>query len=132
MLWMLYWMGLLDVLHTHFDLLQPGSLERLRIWEHMLEVIDKLCSSVPCVTRQSEAAQYSGAVPRSTDRIIGSFFAMRCLYIVGQVSGLPRYKMNWVVQQLDNIANQAGVGQAQVWSAQLRNLPGTILVASNA
>lgn len=108
-LWITFWMTRLEILQCFYQLhvITPQSIT---LTSDMSFLVDLICAAIPHMTGQTVALNQVGA--SETVKHIASLFAMRSLYVAGQVRQSPAIKTRWILQQLEYIGQQKGIGQA--------------------
>jgi hypothetical protein len=108
-LWITFWMTRLEILQC-FDQLHVVTPESITLSSDMSFLADLICASIPHMTGQTIALYQVGA--SEAVKHIASLFAMRSLFVAGQVRHSPAVKIRWILQQLEHIGQQKGIGQS--------------------
>lgn len=108
-LWITFWMTRLEILQC-FDQLHVITPESITLFCDMSSIVDLICASIPHMTGQTIGLNQVGA--SEAIKHIASLFAMRSLFVAGQVLHSPAVKTRWILQQLEYIGHQKGIGQA--------------------
>ncbi|KAH7396732.1 hypothetical protein DE146DRAFT_48063 [Phaeosphaeria sp. MPI-PUGE-AT-0046c] len=108
-LWITFWMTRLEILQC-FDQLHVITPQSVTLSSDMSFLVDLICAAIPQMTGQTIAVKEIST--SETVKHLASLFAMRSLFLAGQVRNSPTVKTRWILQQLEYIGRQKGIGQA--------------------
>jgi len=110
-LWTTFWYTRLDVLQCLYQLdITPP--QRLMVENDMELLVDTICSAMPRLIGQP--TEVNGAFWQNPIQFLASIFASGALFSATQVPDLPVEKRTWILQQLEVIGQQRGIGQLLV------------------
>ncbi|KAM0521950.1 hypothetical protein ACHAPE_002515 [Trichoderma viride] len=115
-IWTSYYIAQLSVLksiaaiNSLDSMASISSLNPLDVQSSLVAVADTICSTVPYMLGLINS---SGEVIADGDtRCTKAVFVTRSLYLAVQVSGLPGLQVQWMLDTLEFIGHERGVGQA--------------------
>ncbi|KAE8140103.1 hypothetical protein BDV38DRAFT_36597 [Aspergillus pseudotamarii] len=95
-----------------------GQAEHVQIRQTVVQLATEIAESVPFALRLVD----NGATEfPSLDHCLGGFTILWPLYVAANTSPLGSTLREWVVERLETIGNDMGIGQAQFMARTLRN-----------
>ncbi|PNP43106.1 hypothetical protein TGAMA5MH_05039 [Trichoderma gamsii] len=117
-IWTSYYIAQLSVLksiaaiNSLDSVASVSALDSLDVQSSLVAVADAICSTVPYMLGLINS---SGEVITDGDtRCAKAFFVTRSLYLAVQVSGLPDLQVQWMLDTLEFIGHERGVGKALI------------------